>query len=424
MPDYVVSVASGAVPIYGGRSAPPPPPIAVLVGDSLTDPVGYNLSPAYLMNGLAGGVLKIIANIGVQGETVQQVLARIDNLYTASSPGLAGLPTRPGWVFLQIGTNNARSQAIDNPTRAAYAALYAKLLTYADFVFVGSLPALGGAEAAANANVQGYNAYQQGLCASSGGKLIWNDYSAVLKDGAGAARPEFYNPDLVHTNNNGVWAQSQAGSPTVSAALAPCNYPSPLSTSAADVYPAQPQWVPNHTNIGTGGSAGGGASGVVPTGMSVWGNGGGIAVSCSKVTAEVGDPNQAPWLRLTPTQVTATGGGESIQLTALLNGRTVTGIDPERLEIVLQIRLNGLDGSKISQCTSWVQAPSGAKVVGDLPTRFGAGVLTQTLVMRHALPRPSAASAASLTLYNELRIAANGTGPMGSIDFRYETIKG
>lgn len=416
------SAASGQ-PIYGGRFPPAPDVATVLIGDSLTDAVGYNLSPAYLMIGLIGGPLRIIANIGVAGETVQQLLARIDNAYTAVSPGLAGLPTRPGWAFLQIGTNNARSQAIDSAARAAYVALFAKVLTYVDRVLVGSIPPLGGAEAAANANVPGYNDHQQGLCAASGGRLIWNDYSAPLRDGAGTQLPEFFHPDCVHTANNGVWAQARAGKPKLSATLAPYSYASPILTSPADVYPAQPQRVPNHTNAGASGSAGGGASGVVPSGWSVWGNGGGIDVDCSIVAADADDDNQADWLRVEPTLVTTTGGGESIQLTTQLAGSAVTATDPERMEIVVQIRLTGLDGSKISQCMTWVQSPSGAKVVGDLPTRFGAGVLTETMVMRHALPRPSAAAAASLTLYNELRIAANGSGPMGSIDFRYETIE-
>ena len=134
-------VASGGT-IYGGRVAVPSLATVALVGDSLTDKT-YGLSPFPVANGVSGGRLQVIENVGVQSQTVAQVLARIDNQHDASpysTAGLAGLPPL-GFVDLRIGTNDARTGAFGSKA-ATYDALFVKLLGYAEKVIVRPVPPL------------------------------------------------------------------------------------------------------------------------------------------------------------------------------------------------------------------------------------------------------------------------------------------
>lgn len=413
------SAASGQ-PIWMGIFAPVAPPIQTgLLGDSLTDQNLGNISPFHNANGMIGGLLQLIVNIGVYGNTVQQMLARIDNAYTDPNPGFGGLPPL-GFVEFRGGTNNARGGVIGSLT-ATYDSLFAKLLTYAQYVIVKPVPPIGGSESAANANVPGYNAYLQAKCAASGGKLIWVDDCVNVKDGSGNQLPAFFNADGIHFSNQGVWQLALDSVAGYTALLAPFSYSSPISTDPADKYPAQPQWVPNHVNAGTSGSPGN-MSGTLPNNWGLWANGGGIT-GAGSILASV-DTNPVPWIHIGPTQVTTTGSGESIQLAITLTGRTITGVDPGPLEIVSQIRLNALDSTKINVIRQWMQGSDGSKITPDLEMKMGGGALTKTLTMRQKLPRKTAFAAAGATLYIELGIVANGSSALGFADFRCDTIRG
>ena len=84
----VAATTDGA--LFSGAAFAPPPALAALMGDSLTDQ-GYGVTPWHWQNGVAGGVLKTVHNAGVPSETVANMLTRVNNSYTAGSPGMAGL---------------------------------------------------------------------------------------------------------------------------------------------------------------------------------------------------------------------------------------------------------------------------------------------------------------------------------------------
>jgi hypothetical protein len=415
-------VESGGT-IYGGRVAVPSLATVALVGDSLTDKT-YGLSPFPVANGVSGGRLQVIENIGVQSQTVSQVLARIDNQHDASpysTAGLAGLPPL-GFVDLRIGTNDARTGAFGSKA-ATYDALFVKLLGYAEKVIVRPVPPLGGPVVAANANVPAYNAYLSAKCAASGGALIWLDDCVSMKDGAGAQLAQFFDEDGIHFNDFGTWQAGLDSQAVYESIIAAGNYPDPRSTDSADKYPAQPQWVTNHVNAGTSGTATGGFTGTVPTGWGVSPNGSGMTVVCSIVAADVGDANQTPWLRRT---ITATGASGNVRTTTTLAGRSVTTIDPSEYETVMELRFNNLNPAYFSGVRSWVQGTPGGALTDTLMCRIGGtDLINETLVMRQKYERLNATAATTNSiLYLDLTVKATGSGALGSFDTRCVTIRG
>lgn len=420
-PADIVSVAAGSGPIYGGRDAPVSNATTALVGDSLTDKT-YGLSPFPVANGLSGGRLQVIKNIGVQSQTVANVLARIDNQHDASpysTAGLAGLPPL-GIIDLRIGTNDARTGAFGSKA-ATYDALFVKLLGYAEKVIVRAVPPLGGPAAAANANVPAYNDYLSAKCAASGGSLIWLDDCVNMRDGSGAQLAQYFDEDGIHFIDFGIWQAGLDSQTVFEAILAAGNYPDPRSTDSADKYPAQPQWVTNHVNAGTSGSASGGFTGTVPTGWSVGPNGSGMGVVCSIVPSDDDDPT--PWLRRT---INLTGASGNIRTTTTLAGRSVTTVDPSEYEMVMQLRFNNLDTTYFSRVESWVQGTPGGALTDDILCRFGgAGVINKTLTMRQKYARLNATAATTNSiLYLDLTVRASGSGSLGSFDTRCVTIRG
>jgi len=424
-----ITVASGAVPIYGGRLpiTAPPSALTAMMGDSLTTHLlGYNWSPFFWINGLAGGKLQLVGNAGVSGQTVSQMLARVDNDYTNASPGLAGLGTL-GHVFFRGGTNDARASTTAASLSATYTALLDKLGTHAEKVYILSVPPMGPSEggyAAKNALTIEYNSLLSAYAATHAAKFVFVNDSVNLRSGDGSQLAGYFQADGIHNAGAATYQEGVDGYAALSSTLYGYSYSSPLSTSNSDVYPAQPQWFTNPAMIGTTGSAGTGFTGPVVTGLSVGRNGGGITGTCSVVAADVGDTNQSSWQRITPTQVTRTGAGESIRITSALAGRAITTVDPAALDVMLEVRLNGFDSTYFSSFKIWVQGNGGTAVTADLDLKMGGGAITKTVVLRHKMPRPNANAHTSATLFFDIPIAVNNTGSMGSFDFRCITIRG
>lgn len=401
-----------------------PSTVLVGVGDSLTTNVGYNLSPFFWWNGLAaGGALVLTHNLGVAGETTAQILARMDNAYNAGSPGLAGIGTI-GHIDHRSATNDARNSTTWASLSSTYAALLAKYKTYLapeGKVYVHDVPPIGTGEAgyvAKNLLTLDYNAGLDTLCAGDP-QLVRVHDCVNLRDGSGVQLPQFFQADTIHFNGAGVQQMGIDGASELASLFANFAYPSPLVSDAGHVYPTFDQWNDNHVMAGTGGSAGSGWIGQVADGYSVGSNGSGIAGSLSKVV------DTYTWQRITPSQVTRTGAGESIRLTKALTGRSVTSSVPAVLDFLLLVRLSGLDTTYFSAVTAWVQGnTSGGKLTPDLQLRMGGGVTSQTVPLRHKLARPSANTESGLTMYVDLEIAANNTGGMGSVDFALLTPEG
>lgn len=420
---YTAASGSG---VYGGRFQALDAGTA-LIGDSLTTHLlGYNWSPFFWINGIAArGGQKLIANAGVAGETVGNMLSRVDNAYTNASPGLAGLGTL-GVIYFRGGTNDARAGTSAASLASNYTSLLNKIKGYCSRVVILSVPPIGASEssyATKNALTQDYNAWLSSFAAANPSSFTFVDDSANLRDGSGAQLAGYFNADGIHNAGRATYKEGIDAAAALTTLFS--GYTSPVSSDAADVYPAQPQWNGNHVMAGTGGTAGSGWSGSVADGYSIGSNGSGIGGTLSKVAADGGDSNATPWQRVTPTSVARTGAGESIRITKSLTGRTVTTSDPASLDMVVELRFNSFNTNYFSTFRIWVQGNTGAAVSVDLDLKMGGEIITHdSVVLRIALPRPTATAQSSLTLYWDCLISANNTGSMGSFDFRCLTVRG
>ena len=204
------------------------------------------------------------------------------------------------------------------------------------------------------------------------------------------------------------------------------SYTSPVSSDAANVYPAQPQWNDNHVMAGTGGTPGSGFTGTIATGYGIGGYGSGFAGTCSIVAADVGDPNQTPWQRVTPTQVGYTGAGEALLITKALTGRTVTTTDPAYLDTIVEVRFNAFNTTYFKWSRIMIMGNTSSQpIMPDLDLKMGNETITHSsVVARIAMPRILANSETGLSIRWEWATRAAFTGSMGSFDFRCLTVTG
>jgi hypothetical protein len=423
----IASIASGA-DLYAGW-VPPVSRLAAFIGDSLTEHA-FGACPWYLLNGMAGGPLQVIHNAGHSGQSISGLISQIDLAYTASgATGLAGLPPL-GWVFLRIGTNTARGAdgstgvPIDGGSQTNYQTVITKLLTYAEHVVIFPVPPIGGVLKAINTAVAGYNSYLQSLVAAdTTGRLHWIDDTADLTDETGAIVDGYFNPgDELHFYPPGQYQAALTAEAQLRALVASQGYPSQLVTNPADVYPAQDQWTVNPTNVGTGGTLATGVTGQAPNNCTVQVGSGGAATSAI-VAADGADPNQVPWLRVTPTTLPASGGVGIIYDGA---GRTVTSGDPAWVEQMLEVRLNDVDPAHLQEVRAVFQSGS-YDVTKQLRAQFGGYPerITKTLTMRMALQR-AAGWASTGTLKATVSVIGSGshTGDVGSVDIRCYSNRG
>jgi lysophospholipase L1-like esterase len=402
----------------GGASVVVPPPAAetALIGDSLTDP-GFGITSYYWLNGVVGGYLKLIANAGFSGDTVSAMLSRVDNAYTAGLPGLAGLGSL-GWVIVRAGTNDARAgTAIAGALTTNYNSFMAKLAGYAEKVIVLSVPPLS--DAGQNLLAQDYNTF---LAANyNSGQFSFVDDCVNLRDGSNNQISGFFS-DGIHFNESGTYKSGVDGG--AAAALIITGYSSPLSTSAADIYPAQPQWFKNPTIVGTAGTKGSGITGTVATNIDVSPNGANVAATCSIVSADVGDANTTPWQRVAITQG---ANGSSLVISSVSAGRAITTIDPTVIDLIVQIRFNAFDTTNSTYVQVSMQGDSTGENLSFARLKtLGAGTITKTATLRHAIPRVSGANHTGAHAYIQIPFTAS-FGPaasIGTIDFRCFTLRG
>lgn len=433
----VYSVPSGS-DILGGRFAFLPSELTALVGDSLTAP-SYELTTATIAGGVAGGVLRPVVNIGVQGETVGQILARINNSYLAGSPGLSGVAAalgvpKIGRVYLLAGTNDARALSGWSSISGAYTALVNACLTYADEVVVRTLPPICAPEsnaASKDAAVQSINA---GLLSTYGANppgVIYLDGGAALRvgglpSGAGIAS-NFV--DGIHMVNAGVREMGLAEGDQLKTALQAKGYlyANPLVTNNADTYlsnPASAQWVNNPAMLGST-NISGAWSGQVVNGLSVGsqGSGGGTALI---EAADALDTNQTPWQTVRPTAGQATGW---TQITFATTGRAITSTDPARLEALMEVRFNALNVANIKRLTVIVRGNTTNNQYPLPPFWVGLGpqatTISRRLLLRSNLPRGAGVNESGLTYALAIEFQNTFTGEnIGGVSLRCPSLRG
>lgn len=409
---YANPISGGT--IAGGRNYILP--TVALIGDSLTDP-GYGYSDFYWMNGLNGGKLQLVANSGVYANTIEQVTARIGNLYTDSSPGLAGLPPL-GEIEVRIGTNNARNGESWAVVAPKYDALFSALSPLAQLIAIKAIPPLSGTYLAQNPKTIDYNAGLGAYAVAHSDKFRFVDDCINVRDGSGAQITSFFI-DGTHPNNAGVYQMGIDGAAARAAQLA--SYPSPLSKDPADIYPAQPQWVVNPTNVGSGGTKGSNVTGTVVNNVSV-SIGGSSSAHCSIAAADAGDANQTPWQRIEA--LTGSNGG-NVTVAFSAAGRTMTTIDPVAVEMMIEVRFNALDASKCGELKAYFQANTGEFIGPKMHLAMGnVASLSKTAVLRHKLKRNGATTPSSFLTILSLTYIAAFASSIGSFDFRCFTIRG
>jgi hypothetical protein len=397
-----------------------------VIGDSLTERA-FASTPIYWQMGLLGAPLQLIANSGMQGRSILDVKNQIDNDYKLTTgAGFGGLPPL-GLAGLRIGTNTVRGApgstgiAISSGNQSDYVSILNSMKGYAEHVIVFPVPPIGGSSIAKNTAVAGYNTYLQGLC-SSDPRLHWLDDCTGLVDGSGNVLPQYFDSDELHMNGAGTLQMAITSQPAWEALLADLYGPSwrqsPLVTDAADVYPSTSQWVTNPTNVGETGTFGSGWAGTLPTGWRVETNGTGIGGSCSIVAADAGDPNQVPWVRISPSS-SNTGSNISVSVTAA--GTTISASVPDPLEQLLEVRGNSL--TNFNDLTMWMQA-GGQKLTPNARLRWGASIglnVRGTLRQQHFR---TGSTGGSPIIATYIAGAAVASGSMGSIDLRCWSIRG
>lgn len=395
--------------------------LTALYGDSLTDKnfaLGRNLHPFWWFNGLAAkGALKLVANCGVNGDTVAQMLARVNNSYTNASPGLSGLSSL-GVVYLRGFANNARAGDSWASIQSDVLALLTAIKSYCERVVILSASPIGTPDvnfATSNALQTAYNVELAALAAANPTLYTYVDDNISTRDGGGVAVANCFT-DGVHTSGRGIYLQGVDGAAALSSLLT--GYSSPLVTDAADVHPTTQQLVTNHLMTGTSGTAGSGITGSVATSYTIAGTAGATTATVSKVAADGGDPNPTPWQRITPTQVTS---GQQIRLSIPLAISTLAATN-NALEMMYEVRLNALDASKFSVLRAYVSTSSG-DVTNHLDLKMGVETFTKTLVVRHALRRSNGSALSFPVFYLDAIASANFTGAMGSFDVRNITVR-
>jgi lysophospholipase L1-like esterase len=398
-----------------------------LMGDSLTDrreiAPTRNWSPFFWSNGLGtNGGQQLVQNCGVNGDTVGQMLARVNNSFADSSPGLAGIAPL-GHVYIRAGTNDARALTPIGTLAADLTSLLQACKSYCTKVIILAVPPMGPSEsnfAAKNAVVITYNAWLAQYAADNAADFLFVDDCVNLRDGAGAQLAGYFNVDGVHNEGRATWRQGVDGAAAMAsyfATFAP--YPSPLVLTAADVHPTTAQYVPNVLMAGSGGTAGAGVTGQVADSWTIAQTASGNEATVSKVAADVGDANQTPWQRITPTLIT-NGGGFRMSIPFGISNLTAV---QTALEMVMEVRLVNWNAANFSALRAYVNTSIG-KVTWNLDLKMsGPETLNHTLVLRHAQPRNTATTPSSPALFIDLLAVVAASGAMGSIDVRNASVR-
>lgn len=410
-----------------------PSNLTALVGDSLTAN-NYELTTVTWMGGVAGGALQPVVNIGIAGETIAQILSRIDNSYThPTAPGLAGLAafygvSKLGYINFRGGTNDARSLATYSSVSTNFATLMTKLAGYGDKVVIQSVPPMTAPESnptGKNAATIDLNTGFAAYAAAHSSNFAYIEDAASVRVGGVASGDGIasYFVDGVHMNYAGVRRMGIAGGDAFAAQLATwgISYTSPLVTSNSDSYNASPgsstQWADNPAMLGS--NVSGGFTGQVVNGMTVGSFGAG-AGTCSIIAAAGGDPNQTPWQRITPTQGQNTGW---TQVSMSTHGRAITSVDPSIMEALVQVRFNALDVTSVKRLTFAARGNTSNNQY--LLPQFWLGLgpeaatVTKTVTMRSKLPRGSGVSESGISLFLALEYLADFSGAnIGSFDVR------
>lgn len=386
---------------FSKRYVPPAVPPTFLAsalgmhfGDSLTS-FAYQADGARLGLPLTRKQPRMLYNFGVPNDTLQDMLNRqATAIAYATAHGIE-------FVMLRAGTNGPGGGTV----ASKYAQLVDGFIAAGLFVFCHQVPPKAGAD------LSPYNTDIQAIVAArSVADCAWiQDCDTMATTG--------YQPvtgstvDGIHMSPVGAYLIGAAQAPL----LAPFFSGDPRVVDSGG---AAAQWVTNPLMSGTGGTKSG-VTGTVPNNWAVSAIGGGTTCACSIVAADVGDPVQVPWLRLS---IAAMGAGSSIEVRGDMVHPSILAdyADQRTVDCVGEVRLNALDTTNMTGiqigpdlARTYIQAAPRAQLLGN-------GVLSHTMVMRSAYERsgPNAYSANALKWMLNILATNAYSGASGSIDLR------
>ena len=398
-PADIITVASGAVPIYGGRAAPLAGRTGdvVLAGDSLT-------GLAYASGGYRLGLPltlyppRVIYNAGIPNDTIKNLVDRFDADVIAK-----GAPT----AIVRIGTNGAGAGTYQDQ----FNALFAKLQAANMFGIFMAIPPKNVGTPGVPSGFVAQNAWIKAACEAAPTRLAFIQDSLALGDADYNVISSYYI-DNIHMNGKGVVAQGDAMAPFMSAIFAPVETRNLSATDSYAQNAASNQYVNN-------GQMSGGTTLATGWTLSPYGTAPGTA---SKVAADAGDPVQTPWQR-----IEYTGSGGNTHALSLRSTMTHPAIDAsvKRFDIVAEVRFNSLDTTLVNNFALSIDAGSNAIAGCNIPIQ-GNGLFTRRVVMRDALSRNTGNAYAANTLRVNLALSFTNTfsGSIGSIDIRCVSVRG
>lgn len=189
----------------GTTVAPARPLTLVVLGDSLTAPVGTGGAADWLRWADPDGTFELIGNAGVPGERSDQILARV---------AADVIARRPGWVTVLAGTNDisvdVRAEPIIFNLTRIYDALEAAGI---NFVAI-TIPPLVMLTPERVATHQAVNAWLRARVEADWPNATLGDWSAALSVGGDDISPNAgMFPDGVHFSEAGAEAAGNALAP-------------------------------------------------------------------------------------------------------------------------------------------------------------------------------------------------------------------
>lgn len=388
-------------------------------GDSLVDET-WDDSGLHWARALARSPVIVDRNAGKAGDTIEGLTARWAADVAAYSPKL---------VETRIGTNN-----VDGGATADIGTFPTKYQPIIDWHVTnnvrGILHAIPPEVGTPGDAIMARNGWIAAQCAAHPGLLYFADDSWGLASDAGYTADATKFLDGTHMNGWGNWLQANAMKPLIKAIFGSNEIRLLDPTDTTIINSGSNQHVNNPHNYGTGGTVGAGISGTLPDSWSVERTGT-LTADVSIVSADVSDPVQVPWIRMTPTSGAVNA---SLILAAGMTHPAYAGTEAAltRLDGVAEIRFVGFDPAKFTSLRTFTQTSfswSGGwhTLIMAFPV-----VLNEVIVIRHGWRRngtgwwnqPEPVTSNTLKLHFLLNVGTAFSSSQGSIDIRCASVRG
>lgn len=386
----------------------------VTAGDSLTE---YGSGCLWGL-ALARSPVRICYNAGVAGNMIDDLWARWATDVAARNPKA---------VLTRVGTNNVDGASTLDTT--AFAASYQPIIDWHVTTNThGGIHAIPPEVGTPGAAILARNDWLAAQCAAHSSLLKFADDSRALGD-AGYNGDYAYMPDGTHMNG---WARREQGEddkPVFQAMFGTADVRLLDANDNHVTNPASTQYVKNPHMAGTTGGKTN-CTGTVATDYSVICSAG-SSNQADIIAADVGDPVQVPWQRITPQSGAV---NDRIMLQTYLSHPAFTSsiADMRSLDAIAEVRFVGFDASKFKWLLGYVTSSEngGTQPSGMLALHMEfPKTLNEAIIFRQSLDRDRpyntlyGHSANTFHLDLMLDVAVAFASSPGSIDFRCISVR-